>query len=45
MNMPARRVIVLGVHRGLTEVDTYDIMQMVGRSGRLPAFRRRQPTR
>lgn len=34
MNLPARRVIVLGVHRGLSEVDTYDIMQMVGRAGR-----------
>lgn len=33
-NLPARRVIVLGVHRGLSEVDTYDIFQMVGRSGR-----------
>jgi replicative superfamily II helicase len=37
MNLPARRVIVLGVHRGLTEVDTYDIAQMVGRAGR-PKF-------
>ncbi len=34
MNLPARRVIVLGVHRGLSEVDTYDVMQMVGRAGR-----------
>lgn len=33
-NLPARRVIILGVHRGLSEVDTYDIWQMVGRSGR-----------
>lgn len=35
MNMPARRVIILGVHRGFDEVATYDINQMVGRSGRV----------
>lgn len=35
INMPARRVIVLGVHRGSDEVESYDILQMVGRSGRL----------
>jgi superfamily II DNA/RNA helicase len=34
-NLPARRVIVLGVHRGLDEVETYNITQMVGRSGRV----------
>lgn len=34
-NLPARRVIILGVHRGMDEVETYDIKQMVGRSGRL----------
>jgi helicase len=34
-NFPARRVIILGVHRGTTEVDTYDIMQMAGRAGRV----------
>jgi replicative superfamily II helicase len=34
-NFPARRVIILGVHRGLQEVESYDILQMVGRSGRL----------
>jgi replicative superfamily II helicase len=37
LNLPARRVIVLGVHRGLQEVATYDIFQMIGRAGR-PAF-------
>lgn len=36
-NLPARRVIILGVHRGLSEVETYDITQMLGRSGR-PAY-------
>ena len=36
-NLPARRVIILGVHRGLTEVENYDIQQMIGRSGR-PAY-------
>jgi helicase len=37
LNLPARRVIILGVHRGLEEVATYDIWQMVGRAGR-PRF-------
>lgn len=35
LNLPARRVIILGIHRGLSEVETYDITQMIGRSGRL----------
>jgi len=35
LNLPARRVIVLGVHRGIQEVETYNVTQMVGRSGRL----------
>jgi replicative superfamily II helicase len=34
-NLPARRVILLGVHRGLEEVETYNITQMIGRSGRV----------
>lgn len=34
-NLPARRVIVLGVHRGMEEVESYDVKQMIGRSGRL----------
>jgi len=34
-NLPARRVIILGVNRGLSEVESHDIIQMVGRSGRL----------
>jgi helicase len=33
-NLPARRVIVLGVHRGMSDVATYDIAQMIGRAGR-----------
>ncbi len=37
LNLPARRVIVLGVHRGMSDVATYDVFQMVGRAGR-PAF-------
>jgi len=37
VNMPARRVIVCGVHRGLEEVETNDIIQECGRSGR-PQF-------
>lgn len=35
LNLPARRVLILGVHRGLSEVESHDILQMVGRSGRL----------
>lgn len=34
LNLPARRVIVTGVHRGLSEVENYDIQQMIGRAGR-----------
>ena len=34
MNLPARRVIILGVHRGVDEVEAHDILQMIGRSGR-----------
>ena len=33
-NMPSRRVIILGVHRGLSVVENYDIKQMCGRAGR-----------
>ena len=33
--MPARRVIIVGIHRGRDEVETYNITQMIGRSGRL----------
>lgn len=36
-NFPSRRVIITGVHRGTTEVETYDIFQMAGRAGR-PGF-------
>ena len=35
LNLPARRVIILGVHRGLSEVRSGEIIQMCGRSGRL----------
>ncbi len=35
VNTPARRVVIVGVHRGRDEVETYNITQMVGRSGRL----------
>jgi len=34
-NLPARRVIVVGVHRGLNEVEPLDIKQEIGRSGRV----------
>ncbi len=34
LNMPARRVIILGVHRGFEAVESYNIQQRVGRSGR-----------
>lgn len=33
-NLPSRRVIVTGLHRGLTVVENYDIQQMIGRAGR-----------
>lgn len=35
VNLPARRVLIGGVHRGIEVVDVLDILQMVGRSGRL----------
>jgi len=35
LNLPARRVIIAGVHRGMSEVDTYDVAQMAGRAGRV----------
>lgn len=34
-NMPARNVIIVGVHRGINEVDELDIIQEMGRAGRL----------
>lgn len=34
VNLPSRRVIILGMHRGLQEVETYDLKQMAGRAGR-----------
>lgn len=37
LNLPARRVIVAGVHRGTDIVPSYEILQMCGRAGR-PAF-------
>lgn len=35
INMPARRVCVLGIHRGLSAVDPIDVIQMFGRAGRV----------
>jgi superfamily II helicase len=32
--LPARNVIILGVHRGLNDVDQLDVIQMAGRAGR-----------
>lgn len=37
LNLPARRVVVVGVDRGLSRVENYDIWQMAGRAGR-PSF-------
>lgn len=37
VNLPCRRVIIVGVDRGLQPVENYDIWQMVGRAGR-PAY-------
>lgn len=33
-NLPARNVIIVGIHRGINEVDELDIIQMAGRAGR-----------
>lgn len=33
-NLPARNVIIVGIHRGLNEVDPIDFIQMAGRAGR-----------
>lgn len=35
INMPARRVLVLGIHRGIQEVDPIDVKQECGRAGRV----------
>ena len=34
LNLPARNVIIVGVHRGISSVDELDIIQMSGRAGR-----------
>jgi replicative superfamily II helicase len=33
-NLPARNVVIVGVHRGIQDVDELDIIQMAGRAGR-----------
>lgn len=33
--MPARNVVIVGVHRGLSDVDELDVIQMAGRAGRV----------
>jgi len=33
-NLPARRTLILGVHRGISEVDPIDVKQECGRAGR-----------
>lgn len=33
-NLPARNVVIVGVHRGINEVDELDIIQEIGRCGR-----------
>lgn len=33
--LPARNVVITGIHRGIKEVDELDIIQMAGRAGRL----------
>lgn len=35
LNLPARRVIITGIQRGISMVDSLDILQMAGRSGRV----------
>ena len=34
VNLPARNVIITGVHRGINEVDELDVIQAAGRAGR-----------
>lgn len=34
INLPSRRVIVNGVHRGMSLIEPLDVKQMIGRSGR-----------
>jgi len=34
VNLPARNVVITGVHRGMNEVDVLDLIQMFGRAGR-----------
>lgn len=34
VNLPARNVVICGVHRGMSEVDELDLIQMCGRAGR-----------
>lgn len=35
LNLPARIVIIAGMHRGIEEVSELDVIQMAGRSGRM----------
>lgn len=35
LNMPARRVVIVGIHRGISKVMSLDIVQMGGRAGRV----------
>lgn len=35
LNMPARRVLIVGLHRGISLVEPLDIIQMGGRAGRV----------
>lgn len=35
LNMPARRVLIVGLHRGINLVEPLDIIQMGGRAGRV----------
>lgn len=34
-NLPARRVVILGIERAMQKIEPYNITQMIGRSGRL----------
>lgn len=34
VNLPARNVVIVGIHRGFNDVDELDIIQMAGRAGR-----------
>jgi len=35
VNLPCRRAIIVGIHRGINEIEPLDVKQMIGRAGRV----------